>query len=179
MEMYLDNCSVSDTCEKNCNCTHFSSVLNYFFVYKIWYLKRASNKEFFLIFILEDPPILPNYESLLVVTERQYNKFYLQIERSLLDGTNGPVTHIGVLVTKNPAGGFLFLFLMSVCIAIMVKVFLFLCICFMWLTLILLRRRSETVLGENLWSVEGKGDWSVSRNNQRRQRWNTQWRACS
>lgn len=129
MEMYLDNCG---------NCRHVSTVLNYFFFffYKIWYLKKSSNEDLFIIFILEDPPILPNYESLLVVTERQYNKFYLQIERRLLDGANGPVTHVGVLVTKNPTGGFLFLFLMSVCIAIMVKVFLIiLCICFMWLTL--------------------------------------------
>ncbi|KAG7244497.1 hypothetical protein INR49_030149 [Caranx melampygus] len=57
------------------------------------------------------PPIPLDYESLLVVTERVYNKFSLQIERRMLDGTNGPVTHVGVLVTENPPGNNLSSFL--------------------------------------------------------------------
>ncbi|XP_075944930.1 receptor-type tyrosine-protein phosphatase eta-like [Anarhichas minor] len=49
---------------------------------------------------ITNPPIPVNYESLVLVSSKTYNKFTLQIESSLLNSTNGPITHIGVLVTN-------------------------------------------------------------------------------
>uniref|UniRef100_A0A8D3DXM0 protein-tyrosine-phosphatase n=1 Tax=Scophthalmus maximus TaxID=52904 RepID=A0A8D3DXM0_SCOMX len=51
---------------------------------------------------ITDPPIPPYYESLLVVSYVTQNKFSIQINRTLLDGINGRVTHVGVLVTESP-----------------------------------------------------------------------------
>ncbi|XP_074490158.1 phosphatidylinositol phosphatase PTPRQ [Sebastes fasciatus] len=49
---------------------------------------------------ITNPPIPGNYESLVKVVEKLYNKFNLQIDSSLLDNTNGPITDVGVLVTN-------------------------------------------------------------------------------
>ncbi|XP_037623767.1 receptor-type tyrosine-protein phosphatase eta isoform X4 [Sebastes umbrosus] len=49
---------------------------------------------------ITNPPIPGNYESLVEVVEKLYNKFNLQIDSSLLDNTNGPITDVGVLVTN-------------------------------------------------------------------------------
>ncbi|XP_022610174.1 receptor-type tyrosine-protein phosphatase eta isoform X3 [Seriola dumerili] len=49
------------------------------------------------------PNIPPNYESLLLVSETVYNRFSLQINTELLSDTNGPITHVGVMVTNSPS----------------------------------------------------------------------------
>ncbi|XP_071360006.1 receptor-type tyrosine-protein phosphatase beta isoform X5 [Trachinotus anak] len=48
---------------------------------------------------ITDPPIPP--ESLVEVGDIAYNRFSLQINRQLLNDTNGPITHVGVLVTNS------------------------------------------------------------------------------
>ncbi|XP_068578957.1 receptor-type tyrosine-protein phosphatase eta-like [Cebidichthys violaceus] len=53
---------------------------------------------------ITNPPIPKNYDSFVLVSSREYNKFTLSIESSLLNSTNGPITHIGVLV-KNALPG--------------------------------------------------------------------------
>nr|XP_020469476.1 receptor-type tyrosine-protein phosphatase eta [Monopterus albus] len=50
---------------------------------------------------ITNPPIPPNYESLVEVTNTVYNRFSLQIDSSLLNNTNGPITDVGVLVTDS------------------------------------------------------------------------------
>lgn len=78
------------------------------FLMFLWYLSTKLTKLFFS----KDPPIPHHFESLVLVTEKTYNKFYLQIDSDLLDNINGPITHVGVLVTNSLSGGFLYLFLM-------------------------------------------------------------------
>ncbi|XP_029290476.1 receptor-type tyrosine-protein phosphatase eta-like isoform X3 [Cottoperca gobio] len=51
---------------------------------------------------ITNPPIPENFETLVVVSTMVYNKFILQIDSRLLNSTNGPITHVGVLVTNNP-----------------------------------------------------------------------------
>ncbi|XP_068458580.1 receptor-type tyrosine-protein phosphatase eta-like [Clinocottus analis] len=53
---------------------------------------------------ITNPPIPGNYESLVLASNREYNKFTLQMETSLLNHVNGPITHIGVLVTDDLPG---------------------------------------------------------------------------
>ncbi|XP_031138584.1 receptor-type tyrosine-protein phosphatase eta isoform X2 [Sander lucioperca] len=53
---------------------------------------------------ITNPPIPLNYKSLVVVTSMLYNKFTLQIDPILLDSTSGPITQVGVLVTKSFSG---------------------------------------------------------------------------
>uniref|UniRef100_G3PAL9 protein-tyrosine-phosphatase n=1 Tax=Gasterosteus aculeatus aculeatus TaxID=481459 RepID=G3PAL9_GASAC len=53
---------------------------------------------------ITNPPIPKNYQDLVVVTNKEYNKFSLQIKRGLLDSINGPITHVGVLVTQTDPG---------------------------------------------------------------------------
>ncbi|XP_054475501.1 tenascin-X-like isoform X1 [Anoplopoma fimbria] len=53
---------------------------------------------------ITDPPIPENYMSSVLVSTIAHNKFTLQIENHLLDNINGPITHIGVLVTNTPPG---------------------------------------------------------------------------
>nr|XP_043874906.1 receptor-type tyrosine-protein phosphatase eta-like isoform X6 [Solea senegalensis] len=52
---------------------------------------------------ITDPPIPPDYETLLDVVKTEHNRFSIEINRELLDNNNGPVTHVGVLMTKKPA----------------------------------------------------------------------------
>ncbi|KAM6925928.1 receptor-type tyrosine-protein phosphatase eta-like [Lycodopsis pacificus] len=49
---------------------------------------------------ITNPPIPEDYESFVLVSSSTYNKFTLQIKSSLLNSINGPITHIGVLVTN-------------------------------------------------------------------------------
>ncbi|KAK9516915.1 hypothetical protein VZT92_024823 [Zoarces viviparus] len=49
---------------------------------------------------ITNPPIPDNYKLFVLVSSTTYNTFTLQIESSLLNSTNGPITHIGVLVTN-------------------------------------------------------------------------------
>ncbi|KAM8891688.1 receptor-type tyrosine-protein phosphatase beta isoform 1-T1 [Spinachia spinachia] len=53
---------------------------------------------------ITNPPIPENYQDLVSVSKKDYNKFTLQIESSLLNTINGPITHIGVLVTNKLPG---------------------------------------------------------------------------
>ncbi|KAI3371524.1 hypothetical protein L3Q82_024105, partial [Scortum barcoo] len=50
---------------------------------------------------ITNPPIPDNFVSLSAVTSTAYNKFSVQIKDNLLSNANGPVTHVGVLVTDN------------------------------------------------------------------------------
>lgn len=59
-----------------------------------------------VLFLFKDPPNLEGYESLVWVTEKTSNKFSLQIDHRLLNNTNGPITHVGVLVTYDPPSKF-------------------------------------------------------------------------
>ncbi|XP_077938912.1 receptor-type tyrosine-protein phosphatase beta isoform X2 [Gasterosteus aculeatus] len=53
---------------------------------------------------ITNPSIPENYQDLVVVRNKEYNKFNLQIKRGLLDSINGPITHVGVLVTQTDPG---------------------------------------------------------------------------
>uniref|UniRef100_UPI0037E8ED9F receptor-type tyrosine-protein phosphatase eta isoform X2 n=1 Tax=Semicossyphus pulcher TaxID=241346 RepID=UPI0037E8ED9F len=48
---------------------------------------------------ITNPPPPEDYKSLVTVKETEHYRFLLQIESSQLNSTNGPITHIGVLVT--------------------------------------------------------------------------------
>ncbi|XP_049429858.1 receptor-type tyrosine-protein phosphatase eta [Epinephelus fuscoguttatus] len=50
---------------------------------------------------ITNPPIPENSLSLVVRSSTEHDRFTLQINSSLLNNINGPVTHVGVLVTKN------------------------------------------------------------------------------
>nr|XP_029134862.1 LOW QUALITY PROTEIN: receptor-type tyrosine-protein phosphatase eta [Labrus bergylta] len=50
---------------------------------------------------ITDPPPPKNDGSLLKVKDKVYNMFSIQINSSLLNNTNGPITHVGVLVTAD------------------------------------------------------------------------------
>ncbi|XP_076026454.1 receptor-type tyrosine-protein phosphatase eta-like isoform X2 [Genypterus blacodes] len=50
---------------------------------------------------ITDPVIPQNHSHFVKVTKIEHNTFSIKIEPSLLDNTNGPITHVGVLVTNN------------------------------------------------------------------------------
>ncbi|KAJ4938008.1 hypothetical protein JOQ06_002635, partial [Pogonophryne albipinna] len=50
---------------------------------------------------ITNPSIPANFKSLVNVGSTLFSKFTLQIYYSLLDNTNGPITHVGVLVTND------------------------------------------------------------------------------
>ncbi|XP_034071781.1 receptor-type tyrosine-protein phosphatase eta isoform X8 [Gymnodraco acuticeps] len=50
---------------------------------------------------ITNPSIPANFKSLVNVGSTLFSKFTLQIYDSLLDNTNGPITHVGVLVTND------------------------------------------------------------------------------
>ncbi|XP_059191053.1 receptor-type tyrosine-protein phosphatase eta isoform X2 [Centropristis striata] len=52
---------------------------------------------------ITNPPIPENYSTLVKVGTIAYNKFSIDIDPSLMDNINGPITHVGVLVTNSPA----------------------------------------------------------------------------
>lgn len=57
---------------------------------------------FFFFFLFKDPPIVQDYKPL--VTEKTHNRFSIQIDPGVLNDTNGPVTHFGVLVANKSPG---------------------------------------------------------------------------
>lgn len=63
---------------------------------------------FFLLVIFfslfKDPLIVQDYKQLVNVIEITHNRFSIEIDSRLLDNTNGPVTHVGVLVTNKSPG---------------------------------------------------------------------------
>lgn len=56
--------------------------------------------------LFQDPPIVQDFKPLVDVTETTHNRFSIQIDPRLLNNTNGPVTHVGVLVTDESPGRF-------------------------------------------------------------------------
>ncbi|KAE8296483.1 Receptor-type tyrosine-protein phosphatase eta [Larimichthys crocea] len=50
---------------------------------------------------ITNPPIVNNYKSLSHARDLKYNSFYVHINSTLLDESNGPITDVGVLVTRN------------------------------------------------------------------------------
>ncbi|CAJ1057368.1 tenascin-X-like isoform X5 [Xyrichtys novacula] len=53
---------------------------------------------------ITDPPAPKDVHFLVTIKETQHNKFVLQINSTVLSSTNGPITHVGVLVTdKEPS----------------------------------------------------------------------------
>lgn len=61
---------------------------------------------FFFLSLFKDPPIVQDFKPLVDVTETTHNRFSIQIDPRLLNNTNGPVTHVGVLVTDKSPGRF-------------------------------------------------------------------------
>ncbi|TNN87990.1 Receptor-type tyrosine-protein phosphatase eta [Liparis tanakae] len=53
---------------------------------------------------ITNPPIPEDYGSLVVVSKIEYNKFNLKVKTSLLSSVNGPITHVGVMVTDGYTG---------------------------------------------------------------------------
>ncbi|TKS73223.1 Receptor-type tyrosine-protein phosphatase eta [Collichthys lucidus] len=51
--------------------------------------------------VTTNPPIVSNYKSLSNARDLKYNSFYVHINSTLLDESNGPITDVGVLVTSN------------------------------------------------------------------------------
>ncbi|XP_062418961.1 receptor-type tyrosine-protein phosphatase eta [Pungitius pungitius] len=49
---------------------------------------------------ITNPPIPKDYEALVSVTNTEYNRFSIQINKLLLNNINGPIQNIGVLVTE-------------------------------------------------------------------------------
>ncbi|XP_040893830.1 receptor-type tyrosine-protein phosphatase eta isoform X2 [Toxotes jaculatrix] len=95
--------------ENNTCCNRTVSNLHHFTAYRLTVQTRSCGQPSTPVSLdcwtgITAPPIPPNYESLLVVTSKEYNKFSIQVDRELLNGTNGPVTHVGVLVTNNAPG---------------------------------------------------------------------------
>lgn len=68
------------------------------------------------IFFSKDPPILEVNETVVEVSQKAHNKFSLQIDSRLLNNTNGPITHVGVLVTSDLPGRFLLVSVRKSCI---------------------------------------------------------------
>lgn len=71
-------------------------------------LCHLSFGSLFLFFfsLFKDPPIVQDFKPLVDVTETTHNRFSIQIDPRLLNDTNGPVTHVGVLVTNESPGRF-------------------------------------------------------------------------
>ncbi|KAM7414244.1 hypothetical protein PAMA_019185 [Pampus argenteus] len=96
-----DIITFNSTC--NTNCRHTISNLTHHTVYKLVLRTQSCGLSSTPVSRncmtgITNPPIPPNYESLSEVTKREYNKFSFNINSKLLDNTNGPITHIGVLV---------------------------------------------------------------------------------
>ncbi|XP_071395777.1 receptor-type tyrosine-protein phosphatase eta-like [Centroberyx affinis] len=97
--IYLPN-----TC--NPNCGHTVSNLNYSTQYKLTLETQSCGEPSTPVTLtcmtgITNPPIPPNYVSLVKVTETEHNMFSIQIDPSLLNAINGPITQVGVLVTNN------------------------------------------------------------------------------
>ncbi|KAM4618292.1 receptor-type tyrosine-protein phosphatase eta-like [Polymixia lowei] len=93
-----------NTC--NPNCDHTVSKLNYFTEYTLIVETQSCGKpstpeSLMCTTGITSPPIPQNYEDLVTVAKKEHDLFSIEIELGLLDATNGPVTHFGVLVTDN------------------------------------------------------------------------------
>lgn len=71
------------------------------------------------IFFFKDPPILEVNETVVELSQKAHNKFSLQIDSRLLNNTNGPITHVGVLVTSDLPGRFLLVSVRKSCTVFM------------------------------------------------------------
>lgn len=58
----------------------------------------------FVFFLFKDPPIVQDHQLLVNVTEKTHNRFSIRVDHRLLNDTNGPVTHVGVLVSYQSPG---------------------------------------------------------------------------
>ena len=78
----------------------------------------------FLFYSLEDPPIPRQFKNLSITTLISHNKFSIQLDRDLLDNSNGPIKYVGVLVKRNIPGKFPFIILRHVCSAVVISLML-------------------------------------------------------
>lgn len=58
----------------------------------------------FVFFLFKDPPIVQDHQPLVNVAEKTHNRFSIRVDHRLLNDTNGPVTHVGVLVANQSPG---------------------------------------------------------------------------
>uniref|UniRef100_UPI003AACB5E9 receptor-type tyrosine-protein phosphatase eta n=1 Tax=Centroberyx gerrardi TaxID=166262 RepID=UPI003AACB5E9 len=90
----------------NPNCGHTVSDLKYNTQYQLTMETQSCGEPSTPVTLtcmsgITNPPIPQNYESLVRVTETKHNMFSIQIDPSLLNGINGPITQVAVLVTDN------------------------------------------------------------------------------
>ncbi|XP_044047807.1 receptor-type tyrosine-protein phosphatase eta-like isoform X3 [Siniperca chuatsi] len=93
--------SSSSTC-----CGHNVSYLRHYTEYNLTVKTQSCGHSSTPVSLLcstgiTNPPIPDNYQSLVVVNKLLYNRFSLHIDSSLLNNTNGPITHVGVLVKRD------------------------------------------------------------------------------
>lgn len=81
---------------------------SFFAIFELPNLNLKPNLYSFFVFF-QDPPIVNNYKSLSHARDLKYNSFYVHINSTLLDESNGPITDVGVLVTSKH-GRFVFSF---------------------------------------------------------------------
>ncbi|KAJ3596594.1 hypothetical protein NHX12_002999 [Muraenolepis orangiensis] len=96
-----------DTC--NPNCTHTVLGLQYYKTYQVTMRTQGCGRPstplaLFCTTGITDPVIPTDYNSFVTVTQEKHNMFTIEIEPSLLDSTNGPISHLGVLVTDSIDG---------------------------------------------------------------------------
>ncbi|XP_042268585.1 receptor-type tyrosine-protein phosphatase eta isoform X4 [Thunnus maccoyii] len=95
---------LTSSCNPNCN--HTISNLSHNYEYKLVMVTLSCGLPSTPLSLscmtgITHPPVPKDYDKLTMVTDTVYNKFSLQISSELLVNTNGPITHIGVLVTDN------------------------------------------------------------------------------
>ncbi|XP_062276922.1 receptor-type tyrosine-protein phosphatase eta [Scomber scombrus] len=100
----IPEANLKRTC--NPNCSHTITGLNHYSVYNLSLKVLSCGLPSTPVSLscktgITKPPIAQDYEKLVAVTEKTYNKFSLQIDSKLLDDTKGPITHVGVLVANN------------------------------------------------------------------------------
>ncbi|XP_070827425.1 receptor-type tyrosine-protein phosphatase eta-like [Chaetodon trifascialis] len=96
--------NIASTC-----CNHTVSNLRHFTTYKLSVKTLSCGQPSTPVVRycqtgITTPPISEDYEQLVVVTNKVFNKFSLQINSTLLNSTNGPIRNVGVLVTNNLPG---------------------------------------------------------------------------
>nr|XP_046249269.1 receptor-type tyrosine-protein phosphatase beta-like isoform X6 [Scatophagus argus] len=100
-QVTLNNSSSRSTC-----CNHTVSNLHHNTVYNLTVETLSCGQHSIPVSHLcrtgiTNPPIPKDYESMVIVSKKEHNKFFIQIDSRLLDNSNGPITHVGVLVTNN------------------------------------------------------------------------------
>ncbi|KAM7396461.1 hypothetical protein PAMP_019498 [Pampus punctatissimus] len=96
-----DVITFNSTCKPTCS--HTISNLNHHTVYKLVLKTQSCGLSSTPVSHncmtgITNPPVPEKYKLLAVVTKTEYNKFVLNVNSRLLVNTNGPITHIGVLV---------------------------------------------------------------------------------